>query len=659
MAIARRYQQLRLDIKRVAYTLKHSITKRLLVVVFSIYLVVTIVVTIVHMEYEYEFSKHQTIQALKNVQEMIYESLSQAIWEFNTPQIDTIINGLYTNQYIVGVKLTIPANDAVTDLSNKQVGLIENDSGDILYADPKTNKTEPFDSTFERLIPDKFDIQHVDALHRKLTIGTMYLYSSNKIVFKQVEISYILILINAFIKTLALWVFFLWAGYYFISKPLAKLNNAIKELAVGNWDTELSANSKNPKQKTEINTLFETFNDMTKNLQTTQNKLQTSRNRLNNIFDTMPSSLAWVDDKNIVLGWNKYMAILTGIDQKHAIGKNLRNIFPGFNEYGHLISDAVSQNKEQQVQHVKIQLGDLNANKLFHVTAYPIKDSSPPEAVIRIDDVTEQVKNEADMAQVEKLASVGASIAGVTHEINNPLGSIMQSTQNILRRIDPGLESNKQTADKLHIDLQQQYKYLEEREIIKFLTSIHDAGERASSIVKNMLKFTRRSTAEMSKHNIVDIINDSLLLCANDVAIMETIDFKDIQINKNLCADNLSIECYPLEIQQVILNIVRNAAQAIPPTQAKKIIGIDLANAADNKIVIKISDNGPGMEQEISQKIFEPFFTTKPVGQGTGLGLSVCRNIIVQKHHGTLEVESAVGKGSTFIITLPVKQRVD
>lgn len=656
MNISRLYNQIRLDIKRIAYILKHSITRQMLVVVFSIYLIVTITVTLFHMDFEYELSKHQTIAALRNIQAMTRDSLSQAIWEFNTAQLDTILNGLFSNQYIVGVHLEIPANEAMLDLKSRSIGLVQDATGELMYVDPKTNKETPITNTLQRLIPDSFDLVYKDALGRSVNIGKMILYSSNKVVFKMVELSYVLIILNAIIKTIALWIFILWAGYYFISKPLLQLTEAIKQLSRGDWKAELIYKGRKNEQKTEINTLFDSFNEMTRTLKQAQDKLASSRNRLNNIFDTMPSALASVNNDNVIQGWNKYMTQITGVETKDAIEQKLLDVFPAFNEYEYLIELALNSNKDQQVQHVKISNVNDSAHRLFHISVYPVKAITPPEAVIRIDDVTDQVKQENDLAQIEKLASVGASIAGVAHEINNPLGSIMQSTQNIIRRTDPNLEANKQVAAEVDLDLNKEYAYLEKREINKFLEDIRVAGERASNIVKNMLKFTRRSREEMSKHNIIEIINDAIQLSSNDLAIQEHIDFKTVKLRKLYTAEDIEVECFPLEIQQVLLNLIRNSIQAMNPEQPEKDLTISLERASNNKITIRISDNGQGIPKEIMDQIFQPFFTTKPVGKGTGLGLSVCRNIIVQKHHGNMDVESTVGKGTTFIITLPIEQ---
>jgi len=236
------------------------------------------------------------------------------------------------------------------------------------------------------------------------------------------------------------------------------------------------------------------------------------------------------------------------------------------------------------------------------------------------------------------------------------LGSIMQGTQNIIRRLDPNLEANKTAATELNLDLTVQYKYLEKREIIGFLDSIREAGERATSIVKNMLKFTRRSTDKMSTHDLIEIINDGIQLASSDFSLQTRIDFKQIHLVKNLYTDHLDIECFPMEIQQVILNLLKNAAHALESKTEQREITISLTQLPDEKVCLAIGDNGHGMSEDIKKKIFQPFFTTKPVGVGTGLGLSICKNIIVQKHHGLMEVESTENVGTKFLLTLPIKQ---
>lgn len=610
------------------------------------------------MQIEYKSSKKQTMAALKNLQEMIHESIGQAIWEFNTPQLDTILKGLYSNQFLVGIKLQISQNSAIPELSDKDIGLVHDAQGQLVFYDPITQQREVIKNTLERLIPDQFDIYHTNSMNKQQLIGKMSLYSSNRIVFNQVKTSFMLLIINAIIKTIGLWVLFLWSGYYYISRPLIQLTEAIKKLSAGDWAAGLKTTLSNSKNKTEINTLFESFNDMTHKLYKTQGKLEQSKNRLDNIFDTMPSALISVDKQGIIRGWNKHITIETSIDAKNALGHKITEIYPAFNEHISLIDESLKTKHEYQINNAKLTKSAEDQQRLFNISIYPIISETNPEVVIRIDDVTEQVRNENELAQVEKLASVGASIAGVAHKINNPLGSIMQGTQNIIRRLDPNLEANKTAAAELKLDLNMQYQYLEKREIIGFLNSIREAGERATSIVKNMLKFTRRSTDNMSTHDLVEIINDGIQLASSDFSLQTRIDFKQINLVKNLYTDHVDIECFAMEIQQVILNLLKNAAHALESKTTQREITINLTKVADEKLCLVIGDNGHGMSEEIKKKIFQPFFTTKPVGVGTGLGLSICKNIIVQKHHGLMEVESTENVGTKFVLTLPIKQPV-
>lgn len=637
------------------FILRHSIIKRLLVVVFSLYMVLTITITLAHMDFEYNFSKRQTIEALSNIEQMVHGSVSQAIWEFNGSQLTSIIRGLYKNQYIVGIKLAILGQEGLEDFDAGMIGLIENDEMDIEYVDPETHQVEPSKESWIKLIPNNFEIMHTDAFGRQLVIGKMSLYSSNKIVFDQVKDSFILLIINAIIKTIALWVFFLWAGYHFISKPLLQLIDAIKQLSLGNWPSELMIKKIKEQRKTEINSLFETFNDMLHKLHNTQNKLQYSNNRLKNIFDTMPSALCSLKNQYIIHGWNQAMINLTGIPANLANGKDIRKVYPVFIDFLPAVNSALHEQEQQQIKNAKIIDPNTSAVKLFDIVIYPVPSVTPAEVVIRIDDVTEEEKKEANLTQTEKLASVGASIAGVAHEINNPLASIMQTTQNILRRIEPERAANIAVANEVDIDLAKLNLYLLKREIINFLNDIHQSGQRASSIVKNMLQFTRRSASQMSKHDLRHIIEDSLQLAATDYNLQEQFDFKQIEIIKNIPETPLFLECHPMEIQQVLLNLIKNAVQAIPHEQQEKIIKLAV-KTYDDKIEISVSDNGSGMNEETMKQIFQPFFTTKPVGSGTGLGLSVCRNIIMQKHHGDMSVDSTENVGTTFTIVLPIKQ---
>ena len=285
---------------------------------------------------------------------------------------------------------------------------------------------------------------------------------------------------------------------------------------------------------------------------------------------------------------------------------------------------------------------------------YPLIANSAKGAVIRVDDVTARVRIESMMVQTEKMLSVGGLAAGMAHEINNPLGAILQGSQNILRRIGPDLPQNRSVADALGVDLNQLNRYLQERGILRFLEGIREAGSRATKIVADMLSFSRRSESRFTLVDIEDMLETVLRLAASDYDLKKKYDFKRILIARDYDPALGTVYCDKTEIEQVILNLLKNAAQAMAgdntPSPA---ITLRTLREPDNAL-IEVIDNGPGMDDDILKRIFEPFFTTKEVGVGTGLGLSVSYFIVTEQHNGRLSVMSKPGQGSRFSIRLPL-----
>jgi signal transduction histidine kinase len=243
----------------------------------------------------------------------------------------------------------------------------------------------------------------------------------------------------------------------------------------------------------------------------------------------------------------------------------------------------------------------------------------------------------------------------MAHEINNPLGVILQGIQNTLRRLSPDLPKNQEIAAALGIRLDIIWTYLEQRNILEYLHKMEEAGERAAQIVAHMLNFSRPSQASMVLIDLHQLLDQSIKLASSDFDLKKKYDFRHITIIRTYEAALPQVPCLPSEIQQVLLNLLRNAAQALaeprenhdPPT-------IRITTCQDHDYArIDIADNGPGMNGEVQKRMFEPFYTTKEVGIGTGLGLSVSYFIIVTHHHGKIFAESAPGKGATFTIMLP------
>jgi signal transduction histidine kinase len=258
------------------------------------------------------------------------------------------------------------------------------------------------------------------------------------------------------------------------------------------------------------------------------------------------------------------------------------------------------------------------------------------------------------------MVSVGGLAAGMAHEINNPLGGILMGAENILRRVSPTFPKNKESANKFGVDLNKMHDYLIERNIISTIEGIREMGARAAKIVTNMLNFSRKSESRMVPTDLSFLLEKTIEIAAHDYDLKKKYDFRHIDIIREFDNDLPAVPCVATEIEQVVLNLLRNASQAITEKQfTKETPKIILRlKKAGNMARLEIEDNGPGIKEENRKRIFEPFFTTKSLGLGTGLGLSVSYFIITNNHQGTINVETTQGKGSKFIINLPLVRRL-
>jgi signal transduction histidine kinase len=230
-------------------------------------------------------------------------------------------------------------------------------------------------------------------------------------------------------------------------------------------------------------------------------------------------------------------------------------------------------------------------------------------------------KARSALMQSEKMASFGQISAGIAHEVKNPVAGILGLTQVALRK-----------ADRTTL-------------LGQNLAAIEKEAKRCKTIIENFLKFAREEKASFNPVAIDQVIHDTVNLVAPQYHL------QNIDIDLHLEQDLPTIQGNAVQLQQVIFNILVNAQQAI--NQGPGCVDISATCPSDSRMVIRISNSGPGLQQDDPNKIFEPFYTTKAVGQGTGLGLSISYGII-RAHKGDIRVNSPRGKSAEFIITLPV-----
>lgn len=385
-----------------------------------------------------------------------------------------------------------------------------------------------------------------------------------------------------------------------------------------------------------------------------ESELSRLRSYLSNIIDSMPSMLVGVDREGRVSQWNHAAERLTGVRARDAQGRTLQEVMPSLSREMEKVQQAI---RDRAVRTESAVPRTVNGETRYEdVTVYPLIGNGVEGVVIRVDDVTERVRMGEMMVQSEKMLSVGGLAAGMAHEINNPLGVILQASQNVLRRLSLDLPSNVEIADRCGTTLASVRSYLEQREVFQFLEDIRNSGIRAARIVENMLAFSRKPDSGGSSADLADLLERTLLLAESDYDLKKRHDFRRIDIVREYQPNVPLVVCQSSQMQQVFLNILRNGAEAMrelhgggsPPRFILRV------QSHGPMVRVEIEDNGPGMDEEVRRRVFEPFFTTKPPGVGTGLGLSVSYFIVTENHGGNLSVVSVPGGGSRFIIELHV-----
>ncbi len=376
---------------------------------------------------------------------------------------------------------------------------------------------------------------------------------------------------------------------------------------------------------------------------------------LTNVINSMPTVLIGVDVVGQVLQWNREAELVTGVSSSAALGQSLSDAYPELRPI--LVEIHAAIQGDRQVKEERL-IVEREQQHYLDVSVFPLVDSSIEGAVIRIDDVTGRVRIEEVMIQSEKMLSVGGLAAGMAHEINNPLAGILQNVQVIRDRIQEDSRVNCEAAELCGTDMHTIGEYMKHRNIYTMMDLVIDSGNRASKIVDNMLSFSRKSDSYVSLNDLVQLMESSLELAANDYDLKKDFDFRHIDIVREYDQDIPLIPCESTQIQQVLLNIFSNGAQAMTSEGGDDDHRFILRVKKEPRALrVEVEDNGPGMDDAIRRRVFEPFFTTKSVGVGTGLGLSVSYFIIVENHGGEMDLESSPGEGAKFIIRLPLERK--
>jgi len=266
-------------------------------------------------------------------------------------------------------------------------------------------------------------------------------------------------------------------------------------------------------------------------------------------------------------------------------------------------------------------------------------------------------KTQTKLVQTEKMSGLGQLVAGIAHELNNPVNFILGNLPYAREYVEELLELVRlyETAvSPIPPDVREFQEQIElgfiETDLARLLTSMQGGAERIRQVVLSLRSFSRLDEAQKKFVSLHEGIDSTLLLLQHRL--------EDVKVVKNY-AYSPSVECYPGQMNQVFMNLLTNAIDALQEIERpNKQIWIETAvvpNPQRQSVYVKIADNGPGIPSEIRERVFDPFFTTKPVGRGTGMGLAIAYQIIVELHGGTISIESSPLGGTEVLLDIPVR----
>ncbi len=347
--------------------------------------------------------------------------------------------------------------------------------------------------------------------------------------------------------------------------------------------------------------------------------VKTGKEQWEATFDALANGVAVLDGEGRIRRANRTLAAMVDQSIPEVVGTRLcGTLLAGSTE---LEEHFACARRHEACQPITVR--SLLKGRTLRIAAAGMPGAGGGWLVVQIEDVTERDALEAQLIQQEKMAAVGQLVSGVAHELNNPLSSIAGLAEFLLHREQP-IETKS-----------------------KHLKLIHEQADRAGRIVRNLLAFARRGPAEVDYLDLNEIVRQTTQLIDYELKLRE------IELETDLARELPPVLGDRHELQQVVLNLLTNAIQAVDGNQAEKPRTVRLVTMEDaGSTVLVVSDTGPGIPADLASQIFTPFFTTKSQEQGTGLGLSISYRFVTS-HGGQLELSESGPDGATFQLRLP------
>jgi PAS domain S-box-containing protein len=387
----------------------------------------------------------------------------------------------------------------------------------------------------------------------------------------------------------------------------------------------------------EVRSLYRQAQQESENLQALvgqrTHEIENQKRLMECIIDSLPLGIYVTDKDFSVVTWNRKRETgILGIPREQVVGRNIFSVFPSLiqDKLKNEFIEVMAHNQPFETETVSYVSGE---KRYYHLRKIPMEmePGTVSHVITLADDITERKRLEESVYTNGKLASLGRLSAGVAHELNNPLAAIAGCVEGLISRAqDPELR-----------------KIAAFEDFPGYLKIIDDEIQRCKGIINNLLEFSRSREALQQSINVNEVLEQTLMLLSHHKS------FKKIQVKKDLDPQLPSIVGNGGELKQVFVAMAINAMDAMNQSGELTLSsGTEIRNEQTH-VCISFQDTGVGIPPENLNKIFDPFFTTKPVGQGVGLGLSICYGI-VRSHNGFIKVSSEEGHGTLFQIYIPV-----
>lgn len=371
----------------------------------------------------------------------------------------------------------------------------------------------------------------------------------------------------------------------------------------------------------EYNRMIAILHRMFSTVEECQARVLVERNKIDAILQSLPGALLHIADDLHISGVNKTAEELFGLSQEQLVGKNLFHLLQLNENDREVLRDAFLYKHPLRNQEINVPLKDTD-HWLSVNLAFLTEHETDMGAVITVQDITEYRQLQDSVAIREKLVAMGQLAAGVAHELNTPLGNILGYSQ-LLREAAAADEK-----------------------LSRYASIVGDETKRCSRIVHDLLNYARRDPCSGETCDINQFIRELI-----DTFITCKLKRYSIRVELDLTPGELLLDggCGQLDI--VLTNLILNAIQALDGVHEPR-IRLAARDDANGFVSIVVEDNGPGIPAEIRSRIFDPFFTTKQVGEGSGLGLSICQAMMVRRG-GYVRYDSDFTKGARFILRMP------